>query len=77
MLRFNDPSKTGLSDETSQRAIEKINESEQIQTFKLLSSLNLREVDQVQALYKATRNRYREANAFGIGAMNSDDSPVW
>jgi hypothetical protein len=77
ILRSDESSKTGLSAETSQRAIEKIKESEQIQTFKLLSSLNLQEADQAQALYKVTRNKYREANAFGIGAMNSDDSPVW
>ena len=77
LLRSNEPSKTGISEETSQRAIEKINESEQIQTFKLLASLNLRESEQAQALYKVTRNRYREANALGIGAMNSDDSPAW
>jgi hypothetical protein len=77
LLRSNESRKAGLTEETSQRAIEKIKESEQIQTFKLLSSLSLREVDQAQALYKATRTKYREANAFGIGAMNSDDSPVW
>lgn len=77
LLRSNNPSKTGMSQESSQRAIEKIIESDQIQTFKLLASVNLRETDQAQALYRATRSRYREANAFGIGAMNSDDSPVW
>jgi hypothetical protein len=77
LLRSNDPKKSGISEETSQRAIEKVTESEQIQTFRLLASLNLHEAEQAQALYKATRNRYRQANAFGIGAMNSDDSPVW
>lgn len=77
VLRFNDPGRTGMSEETSQRAIEKISQSEQIQTFRLLSSLNLRQADQTRALYQATRSRYRAANAFGIGAMNSDDSPVW
>jgi hypothetical protein len=76
-LRSSDIDKSGISSETSQRAIEKINETDQIQTFKLLASLSQLESVQAQALYKATRNRYREANAFGISAMNSDDSPVW
>ena len=77
LLRDNDPKESGLTAETAHRTIERIAESEQIQTFKLLSGLNLQEVNQAQALYSATRRKYREANAFGIGAMNSDDSPVW
>ncbi len=77
LLRSNDPKNSGISLETSERAIEKVNDSEQIQTFKLISSLNLKEADQARALYQATRNRYRQANALGIGAMSSDDSPVW
>ena len=77
LLRSNESKKSAISPETSERAIEKINESEQIQTFKLISSLNLREAEQARALYQATRNRYRHANALGIAAMNSDDSPVW
>lgn len=76
LLRRNDPA-SGISAETSERAIETINDSEQIQTFRLLASLNLREADQVRALYRATRERYREANAYGMAAMNSDGSPVW
>jgi hypothetical protein len=76
-LGMNEPAKTGVSAETAGRAIEKIRESEQIQTFELLRSLRLREQDQVKALYSGVRTRYREANAYGIGAMSSDDSPVW
>jgi hypothetical protein len=77
LLRSNDPKATGVSAETSGRAIEKINESEQIQTFKLISDLSLEEREQARALYQVTRNRYRQANALGIEAMSSDDSPVW
>jgi hypothetical protein len=77
LLRSNEPKSSGISLETSERAIEKIGGSEQIQTFKLISSLNLKEAEQARALYQATRHRYRQANALGIVAMNSDDSPVW
>jgi hypothetical protein len=77
LLRSNDPKISGISDETSERAIEKIQLSEQIQTFKLLTSLSLQEKEQTNSLYRATRNRYREANAYGVGAINSDESPVW
>lgn len=77
LLRSNQPKSSCISEETSGRAIENIGESEMVQTFRLISSLNLQEAEQARALYQATRNRYRQANALGIGAMNSDDSPVW
>jgi len=77
LLKSNDYSKTKISEETSQRAIEMINQTELLQTFSLIASLNLREPDQVKELYNATRDRYREANARGIGAMNSDADVIW
>lgn len=77
LLRINDPKTSGISEETSNHAIEKINGTEQLQTFRLISSLNLQEAEQARALYLATRARYRQANAIGVEALNSDDSPVW
>jgi hypothetical protein len=68
---------SGITLETADIAINKINESEDLQTFKLINSLGLRNLEQTQKIYIATRSIYRKANATGIEAMNSDDSPVW
>lgn len=76
-LLANNPKITGIYAETSQLAIEKIKEIEQLQTFNLISSLNIVEAEQLRILYDVTRHLYRQANAVGSEAMNSDDSPVW
>lgn len=76
-LLSNNPEKTGISEETSDLAKKAVQDSETIQTFSLISSLNLSEVAQARALYEVARARYRQANASSISAVNSDDSPVW
>lgn len=76
-LRANDPKKTGVSDETAGLAINAIKESEEVQTFNLVSSLGLKEVNQANALYEMARACYRQANAASVNAINSDDLPVW
>lgn len=76
-LKSNAPEKTGISHETSDRAKDAAENAETIQTFNLISSLNLGEVEQARKLYAIARACYRQANAAAIGAVNSDDSHIW
>lgn len=76
-LRANDPKKSGILDETSGLAINAIKESEEVQTFNLVSSLGLKEIYQANAIYEMARACYRQANAASVNAINSDDLPVW
>ena len=77
VLRSKDVESTGLTKETADKAIRKIDQTETLQTFNLIKTLNLAEVEQISALYDVARERYRKANAYGVDALNSDDSPIW
>ncbi len=65
-----------LHDETIEKTLRQIEQSETIQTFSLIKKLTLTDVEQKLEVYKIARAKYRQANAFGMGAINSDDSPI-
>jgi hypothetical protein len=66
-----------ISQKTAEIALSKINSMENLQTFSLLTSLGLNDRDQLRAMYKLARRKYRQANAFGCEAINNEDSPLF
>jgi hypothetical protein len=76
-LESGDVQKHSINDETAKETIKKISESVILQTFALVDSLEVRETEQLAAVYALARNRYRQANAFGSDSINSDDSVIY
>lgn len=69
----------GVEDEVVDKVIKILSEEEIIQTNHLLNALNLSDIEQINAVYRAARERYRKANAFGCESMDSETRPhfIW
>lgn len=65
----------GIEDEVAVKAIEILSQEDLIQTHSLLKSLNLIKVEQINAVYRAARERYRNSNAYGSESLNSETKP--
>jgi hypothetical protein len=76
-LQIDSESTSAVSHETAEIALRRIDSMENIQTFYLLGTLGLRDRHQLLAMYKLARKKYRQANAFGCEAINSEDSPLF
>lgn len=61
-----------IPDAVAKQAIAILNDEEIIQTHFLLTSLKLSEQEQINAVYRAARERYRKANAYGSEAIDSE-----
>lgn len=62
----------GIKDEIAEKAIKILTDEEVIQTHHLLNALTLSDVEQVNAIYRAAREKYRKANAYGSESLNSE-----
>jgi hypothetical protein len=65
----------GIKDEVAAKAIKILTDEQTIQTFCLLKSLSLQDIEQVNAVYQTARERYRRSNAYGCMSLNSETKP--
>lgn len=71
-LRSGHVSEHGVVDSVAVRAIDILSNEQIIQTHQLLESLGLADREQINAVYRLARERYRRANAFGSESINSE-----
>ncbi|NOT66326.1 MAG: hypothetical protein HOP06_09940 [Methylotenera sp.] len=65
----------GVKDDVAEKAIKLLTEEQIIQTHHLIESLHLQDIEQVNAVYRTARERYRKANAYGSESINSETKP--
>lgn len=65
----------GIKDEVAAKAIQILTDEQMIQTHHLLESLSLPGIEQVNAVYRTARERYRRSNAYGSESLNSETKP--
>ena len=71
-LRSGRVNEHGILDAVAKQAIEILSNEQIIQTHHLLESLGLADREQINAVYRLARERYRRANAFGSESINSE-----
>jgi hypothetical protein len=65
----------GIKDEVAAAAIQVLTDEQIIQTHNLLNSLGLAGIEQINAVYRTARERYRKANAYGSDSIDSETKP--
>lgn len=74
-LRSGSYGEHGVKDEIAEKVIQLLNDEEIIQTHYLLNSLALSDIEQINAVYRVARERYRRANAYGSESLSSESKP--